>query len=75
MAYPGDTADSVLGVYEREAAAADNQEEDYDQVGNHGPDYTSLVKRHGYGTLNTDLEHQGDPKQELPRGHWWRFWK
>lgn len=82
VAYPGDTTDSVLGLYERETAAAGNEDL---ETGSEGDDRQtggllgqSLGKRSGYGTIEGDDIESGlsDDEERKRRGkRWWQVWR
>lgn len=82
VAYPGDMTDSVLGVYEREAAAADEEEQIDNSSENDHPGMlaglgASLSRRTGYGTIDVDVEsaNSGDVEFTRRKKSWWKVWR
>ena len=86
VAYPGDTAESVLGLYQREAAAAENDqvETGSEDEGRQGGGLLaglgqSLSRRSGYGTIEgsdveTGLAGDGSERGRRDR-NWWQVWR
>jgi hypothetical protein len=82
VAYPGDTADSVLGLYEREAAAAEGEEGEDTSSQDGRPGIlaglgASLGRRSGYGTIDADVEsaNPDDSQFERRTRKWWQVWR
>jgi hypothetical protein len=89
VAYPGDTAESVIGLYQREAAAAGNEladggtgseEEEERRQGGGGllaGLSASLGRRSGYGTIQDDDVESGlsDDEVEMRRKRGRRWWQ
>jgi hypothetical protein len=74
--------DSVLGVYEREAAAAGGEEQtetssENEHAGMLAGLGASLSRRTGYGTIDVDVEsaNSGDVEFVRRKKGWWQVWR